>query len=75
MTGKSTSYSQDIQTLTNIYVDGFRIDTIETPKDYDDIREVAMTPAVIDLLEGREIATIVPVPKTYPRFIIITTDL
>jgi len=75
MTGKSTSYYQDIQTRTNIYVDGFLIDTIETPKDDDDIREAAMTPEVIDLLEGREIATIVPVPKTYPRFIIITTEL
>jgi len=68
-----TSYYRDIQTQTKVFVDGFRIDTISTPKPEDDIREVAMTQKVIELLEEREVATIVPVPKTNPRFIIITT--
>jgi len=75
MTGHSTSSFRGTPKQTKIYVDGFRIDTISTPKEGTDIREVAMTPAVLELLEGREVTTIVPIPIINPKFIIITTVL
>ena len=75
MTGNSTSYYQNTPTQTKVYVDGFRIDTIQTPKLSDDLREVALTFKVKRLLEDRVIASIVPVPNVNPRFILITTEI
>ena len=70
-----TSSSPDTLTQIKIYVDGFRIDTIDLPKLCDDIIEVAMTPKVKESLEDKEIDTIIPVPKANPRFVMITTKL
>lgn len=57
-----------------MYVDGFRLDTIDVP--YGDIEVAAMTPKVRAALqeEGKVVKRIVPVPKTNPRFIIIETE-
>lgn len=60
---------------TKVYVDGFKIDNIQTPKLCDDLRGVALTPKVLELLEDRIVATIVPVPTTNPRVIFITTEV
>jgi len=64
-----------IQTQTKIYIDGFRVDTIQTPKLCDNLEEVALTPKVREALEGKEVAKLVPVPRHSPRFILITTEL
>jgi len=58
---------------TKVYVDGFRIDTIDTPKPEDDITAVALTTKVRAALqeEGRIVTKVVPVPKINPQFIII----
>ncbi len=60
---------------TKVYVDGFKIDNIQTPKLCDDLREVSLTPKVLELLEDRIVATIVPVPTTNPKTIFITTEI
>ena len=60
---------------TKVYVDGFKIDNIQTPKLGDDLREVSLTPKVKDLLEARKVSTIVPVPEIDPQLIFITTEV
>ena len=76
-TGHSTSWSRGTPTLTKIYIDGFRIDEIDTPKLGDNIMEVAMTAKVKALLEEEDkvVKDAHAVPKTNPRFIIITTEM
>ena len=76
-TGSSTSWSRGTPTQTKIYVDGFRIDTIDTPKLGDNVEEEAMTAKVRTLLqeEDRQIVKIEAVPNVNPRFIIITTEM
>lgn len=70
------SYYQSTQMRTKVYVDGFRIDTIETPKPDSDIEAVALTSKVKAALqeEGKVVKKIVPVPVINPRFIIIETE-
>ena len=63
------------KTQTKLYVDGFHIDLIDTPTEDANLREVAMTPKVKELLEDRQVVTIVAVPKERPKFILITTEL
>ncbi len=62
---------------TKIYVDGFRIDTISTPKVCDDLKTVALTAKVKALLEeeGRELKNITAVPRIHPNLILIYTEL
>jgi len=76
-TGSSTSWSRGTPTQTKIYVDGFRIDTIDTPKLGDNVEEVVMTAKVRTLLqeEARQVIKIEAVPNVNPRFIIITTEM
>jgi len=77
-TGSSTSWSRGIPTQTKVYVDGFRIDTIDTPKLGDNVEEVVMTAKVRALLEeeDRKVVKIQAVPTNVnPRFIIITTEM
>ena len=56
---------------TKIYVDGFWIDTIDLPLGEEDIESAALTSEVKDLIEGRTIQSIIPLPKV----ILITTVL
>ena len=76
MTGKPMSSFRDAQRPTKIYIDGFRIDNIETPKLCDNIKEVALTAKVKALLEeeGKVVSKIHPVPNINPRFIMILTE-
>jgi hypothetical protein len=60
---------------TKILVDGFRIDSIETPKPGDNLADLALTPIVKELLGDRVIASIIPAPIENPRLILITTEL
>ncbi len=61
--------------MTKIYVDGFLTDSIETPCLCDDLDNVVLTAAVKDLIQVREIANIIPIPKLQPKIILITTGL
>ncbi len=61
--------------MTKIYVDGFKIDTISTPKLDDDLKAVALTAKVKTALEGKELKDITPVPPINPNFILIYTEL
>jgi hypothetical protein len=70
--GNMTLSSQNTQ--TKIYVDGFCIDTIETPRLCDNLKEVALTDKVKELLEDRKITTIAAVPTIKPKFIMIITE-
>ena len=56
---------------TKIYVDGFWIDTIDLSSDEEDIESAVLTSEVKDLIEGRTIQSIVPLP----RVVLITTAL
>lgn len=60
---------------TKIYADGFRLDTIDTPKEGDDLQAAAMTPKVRAALqeEGRVVTKVVAVPLTKPLLIILET--
>jgi len=62
---------------TKVYIDGFRIDTIQTPQPGDNIKEVAMTVKVKALLEeeNKVVDKIHAMPKINPKLIIITTEL
>ena len=77
LTGDSTSWSQDTPMQTKIYVDGFRIDTIELPTEHGDIRVAAMTAKVRELLdeEGKIVNEVHAVPEINPKFIMITTEI
>ena len=69
------SFYHDTPKQTKIYVDGFRVDTIETPKDLSILKELAMTKKVKELLDRRAVTSIVAVPQINPKFIIITTEI
>lgn len=58
-----------------VYVDGFRIDTIDPPKSENILETAAMSKKVKAHLEGKIIKSIIPVPSINPQFIIITTEL
>ncbi len=65
---------------TKIYVDGFHVDKIDPPAKNDDLRERALTPKVIQLLEeeNREVLDIVGLylsPERDPSCIFIVTQL
>lgn len=61
--------------MTKIYVNGFKIDTITTPKVDYDLNNVTLTLKVKAALEDKEPTTITPVPKNNPNFILIYTEL
>jgi len=63
--------------MTKIYIDGFRIDTISTPKVCDDLKTVALTAKVKALMEeeGLELKNITAVPHINPNSILIYTEL
>ena len=59
---------------TKIYVDGFWIDAVEFSPEAD-IETAAVTPKVTELIEGRTIQSIIPLPEDHPRVVLITTEL
>ena len=63
--------------LAKIYVDGFKIDEVQASDGDDDLREIAMTPKVMELIheEKRNITGIISVPILYPKYIYITTEI
>ncbi len=67
--------SPNTQTQTKVYVDGFLVNTIETPQPGDSILELALTQEVKELLGDRRVVTIVANPKVAPRFIYISTEI
>jgi len=64
--------------ITKIYVDGFRIDDIETPKPEDDLESLIMTAKVKEFLENKEdkgeVTRIISVPEINPKLVIIDTN-
>jgi len=70
-----TTHYRNIPPAIKIYVDGFRIDNIDPLNPEDDFKSLAMTTKVKEHLGGKVVENIIPVPKTNPQFIIITTEL
>lgn len=70
-----TTHYRNIPPPIKIYVDGFRIDNIESLKPGDNLEAAVMTTKIKEHLVGKVVGSIVPVPTTCPRFIIITTEL
>jgi len=70
-----TTHYRNIPPPIKIYVDGFRIDNIEPLKPGDDLETAVMTTKIKKHLEGKVVESIVPIPTTCPKFIIIATKL
>ena len=69
-----TSTGPKMNTPIKVYIDGFRIDNVDTPENKD-WEAAALTPTVKTALEGKVVDRIVPVPSVNPKFILITTRL
>jgi hypothetical protein len=62
--------------MTKVYVDGFWAAEIETPSTQYLLEEaIKNTPSIQAALKDKKLREIIPVPRDYPQFVIVSTEL